>query len=83
MRVRAGGGDATLRRPFKFPILGKRVTVGLMAVIFPGCRIGDDAVIAAGAILAKGTVVPPGEVWGGVPAAKIGERRKKGEKSAG
>jgi len=74
------GGDATLvghaaergmlmTAPVK---IGKRVTVGLMAVIFPGVTIGDDAVIAAGAVLPKGTTVGAGEIWGGVPARKIG-----------
>lgn len=75
------GGDVTLvahsaergmlvTAPVK---IGRRVTVGLMAVIFPGVTIGDDAVIAAGAVLAKGTQVGPGEVWGGVPARRIGQ----------
>lgn len=57
--------------------IGSRVTVGLMAVVFPGCEIGDGAVIAAGAVLQKGTKVGPGEIWGGVPARKIGERRAR------
>jgi acetyltransferase-like isoleucine patch superfamily enzyme len=51
--------------------IGSRVTVGLMAVIFPGVEIGDGAVIAANAILKKGTKVAAGEVWGGVPAGKL------------
>jgi acetyltransferase-like isoleucine patch superfamily enzyme len=55
--------------------IGSRVTIGLMAIILPGCVIGDDAVIAANAVLQKGTTVGPGEVWGGVPARKLGERR--------
>jgi acetyltransferase-like isoleucine patch superfamily enzyme len=53
--------------------IGKRVTVGLMSVIFPGVTIGDDAVIAACAVLPKGTTVGAGEIWGGVPARKIGQ----------
>lgn len=54
--------------------IGARVTLGLMSVIFPGCEIGDGAVLAAGAILQKGVKVGPGEVWGGVPARRIGRR---------
>ncbi len=54
--------------------IGRRVTVGLMTVIFPGVTIGDGALIAANAVLTKGTTVGPGEVWGGVPARKIGDR---------
>ena len=56
--------------------IGSRVTVGLMAVIFPGVEIGDGAVIAANAVLKKGTRVGPGELWGGVPAVKLGERTR-------
>jgi non-ribosomal peptide synthetase-like protein len=55
--------------------IGSRVTVGLMAVIFPGCTIGDGAVIAAGAVLSKGARVGPGEIWAGVPARRVGRRR--------
>lgn len=63
--------------------IGKRVTVGLMAVVMPGCEIGDGAVIAANAVLQKGTRVAPGEVWGGVPARRIGERRAVQATTAG
>lgn len=59
--------------------IGKNVTVGLMSVIMPGCEIGDNAVIAANAVLAKGTKIAPGEIWGGVPARKLGERGGKGK----
>jgi acetyltransferase-like isoleucine patch superfamily enzyme len=76
------GGDVTLvahsversylvTAPVK---IGKRVTIGLMAVIMPGCEIGDDAVIAANAVLKKGTKIGPNEIWGGVPAQRVGSR---------
>jgi len=55
--------------------IGRRVTVGIMAVILPGCDIGDGAVIAAGAVLSKGARVGPGEIWAGVPARRVGRRR--------
>ena len=54
--------------------IGKRVTLGIMAVILPGCTIGDDAVVAAGAIVTKGTVIEPGEIWAGIPARCVGRR---------
>ncbi len=84
------GGDVTLighsaehgnlvTAPVK---IGSHVTVGLMAVIFPGVTIGDRAMIAANAILPKGTQVGPGEIWGGVPAKKLGERGKRADASA-
>jgi acetyltransferase-like isoleucine patch superfamily enzyme len=63
--------------------IGKRVTVGLMAVILPGCEIGDGAVVAAGAVLQKGTRIGPGEIWGGVPAHKLGTRKAPATADAG
>jgi non-ribosomal peptide synthetase-like protein len=77
------GGDATLvchaaerGHLVTAPIrIGARVTVGLMAVIFPGCTIGDGAVIAAGSVLSKGARVGPGEIWAGVPARRVGRKR--------
>jgi len=76
------GGDVTLvahvaerGRLHAAPVvIGRNVTVGLMAVIFPGCVIGDGAVIAAGSVLSKGARVGPGEIWAGVPARRIGRR---------
>ncbi len=81
------GGDVTLiahsvegfnlvTAPVK---IGSRVTIGLMTVVMPGCEIGDGAILAANAVLKKGTVVGANEVWGGVPAKKLGVR---GEKAA-
>ncbi len=78
------GGDVTLvchaaerGRLVTAPVrIGRNVTVGLMAVIFPGCEIGDGAVIAAGAVLSKGARVGPGEIWAGVPARRVGRRRR-------
>jgi acetyltransferase-like isoleucine patch superfamily enzyme len=57
--------------------IGSRVTLGLMVVIMPGCEIGDGAILAANAVLKKGTKVGPNEIWGGVPAKKIGMRGEK------
>lgn len=46
--------------------IGKRVWIGASAVILPGVRIGDGAVVAAGAVVTKD--VPENVVVGGVPA---------------
>ncbi|MFZ5439583.1 MAG: acyltransferase [Myxococcota bacterium] len=54
--------------------IGSRVTIGLMSVVMPGCEIGDGAVLAANAVLKKGTIVGPNELWGGVPARRLGLR---------
>jgi len=48
------------------------VWIGANAVILDGARIGSGAIIAAGSVV--GGIVPPYEVWGGVPAVKIRDR---------
>ena len=58
--------------------IGSRCVVGTHAQINPGCVIGDGAVIASKAVLAKHTTVPAGEVWGGIPAKCI--RKADGSK---
>jgi acetyltransferase-like isoleucine patch superfamily enzyme len=37
----------------------------------PGADIGDGAVVTAGSVVTMNTVVPPNELWGGIPAKKI------------
>jgi non-ribosomal peptide synthetase-like protein len=79
------GGDVTLvchsaerGRLVTAPVrIGSGVTIGLMAVVFPGCTIGDGALVSAGSVLSKGTRVGPGEVWAGVPARRVGRRRTR------
>jgi len=41
----------------------------------PGVKIGNGAVVAAGAVVTKD--IPDFEIWGGVPAKKISERQLK------
>jgi acetyltransferase-like isoleucine patch superfamily enzyme len=50
-------------------IIGKNVWLGANTTVLPGVSIGNNAVIAAGAVLAKD--VPPNMVVGGVPAKII------------
>jgi len=49
--------------------IGRNVWVGAHCVLLPGVTVGDNAVIAAGAVV--DTPVPADEVWGGVPARRI------------
>ena len=49
--------------------LGKNVWVGAHATILPGVTVGDNAVIAAGAVVTKD--VPANTVVAGVPAKII------------
>ena len=55
-----------------FPIeVGSSVTIGAHAVVMSDVTIGDNAIVAVGAVVPKGTRIGPGEVWGGVPARRI------------
>jgi acetyltransferase-like isoleucine patch superfamily enzyme len=51
--------------------IGNNVTIGLRAMIMPGVRIEDNAIIAAGALVTKNTHIKAGEVWAGIPAKRI------------
>ena len=51
------------------------VFIGPRAIILPGVKIGDGAVVAAGAVVTKD--VEPHAIVGGVPAKVIGERKLK------
>ena len=52
--------------------IGNYVFIGPRAIILPGVKIGDGAVVAAGAVVTKN--VDPRTMVGGVPAKTIGER---------
>lgn len=49
--------------------IGKNVWIGSHATILPGRTIGDNAIVAAGAVVTKD--VPEGAIVGGVPAKII------------
>lgn len=53
-------------------VMGRHVTVGTLAVVLPGVRIDDYGMVAAGAVVLKGTHIQRGEIWAGVPARKVG-----------
>jgi acetyltransferase-like isoleucine patch superfamily enzyme len=54
-------------------IIGSDVWIGCNVIVLKGVKIDDGAVVAAGAVVTKS--IPPFEIWGGVPAKKIGERK--------
>lgn len=56
-------------------IIGNDVWIGANTVILPGVRIGDGAIIAAGAVVTKD--VEPYAIMGGVPAKTIKYRFTK------
>ena len=55
-------------------IVGNRTWIGYGAIILPGIKIGDGAVVGAGAVVTKD--VEPLAIVAGNPARKIGERNK-------
>ena len=65
-------GQKPLQRSDNFPApihIGKNVWIGSHATILPGVTIGDNAIVAAGAVVSKD--VPENTVVGGVPAKMI------------
>ncbi|HEY3329604.1 MAG TPA: acyltransferase [Capsulimonadaceae bacterium] len=54
-------------------VIGPEVWLGLGATVLKGVTVGDGAVVAARAVVNKS--IPPFEIWGGIPAKRIGERK--------
>jgi acetyltransferase-like isoleucine patch superfamily enzyme len=54
-------------------ILEEDVWIGCNVVVLMGVKISKGAIVAAGAIVNNN--IPAYEIWGGVPAKKIGERK--------
>jgi acetyltransferase-like isoleucine patch superfamily enzyme len=50
-------------------VMGKNVWLGARVTVLPGVTIGDNAIVAAGAVVTRD--VPPGAVAAGVPARII------------
>jgi carbonic anhydrase/acetyltransferase-like protein (isoleucine patch superfamily) len=48
--------------------IGNRVLVGMGAILMDDVEVGDDCIVAAGALLTPGTKVPPGSLVVGSPA---------------
>lgn len=52
-------------------IIGNNCFIGCRSTFLPGAKIGDDCIVAAGAVVTK--TFPSGVIIGGVPAKIIGE----------
>jgi acetyltransferase-like isoleucine patch superfamily enzyme len=50
-------------------VIGRNALIGAFSAIGPGVSIGENAVVTACSMVTCD--VPPGEVWGGVPARRI------------
>jgi|688.fasta_scaffold93571_4 maltose O-acetyltransferase len=66
------------RTSFERLTIGNDVWIGRRVMVMPGVRIGDGAIIAAGAVVTKD--VPDYAIVGGVPA-KVIRFRKSGEQA--
>lgn len=53
--------------------LGCRILVGIGAIILNGVEVGDDCVIAAGALIPERTLIPAGSLVMGIPGKVIRE----------
>lgn len=70
LTINTGGHDINTMEPFSEPVkIGHRVWCGVNVTILSGVTIGDDVVIAAGAVVTRD--VPSGVVWGGVPGKEL------------
>lgn len=48
--------------------IGDRCLIGINSTLLAGVEIGDDSIIAAGAVVPEGMIVPPRVMVAGVPA---------------
>ena len=63
--------------------VGDRSFVGSGTILVAPATVGDGATTGAGAVVTRGSNVPEGDVWVGVPARPIGERKKQPTAGAG
>ncbi len=44
--------------------------IGMHATVLDGAEVGENALVAAGSVVLRGTVIPPGTLWAGNPAVQ-------------
>ena len=55
-----------------YPItIGDKVTIGAHSVVLSDVTIEDGAIVAAGAVVPKGSRIGSQEIWGGIPARRL------------
>lgn len=57
--------------------IGDRAFIGSGSVLIAPCRVGDGALTGGGAVVTRGTEIPDGERWVGVPARPLAERKSR------
>ncbi|MDJ0577471.1 MAG: DapH/DapD/GlmU-related protein [Xenococcaceae cyanobacterium MO_234.B1] len=60
--------------------IGNDVLIGAGAIIWPGVTIGDRSIIQNKSVVKPDTIIPSDEVWGGIPARKIRNRKIQAKK---
>jgi len=53
--------------------LEDNILVGMGAIIMDDAHVGSNVVIAAGAVVLPGTIIPPNSIYAGIPAKKVKE----------
>lgn len=51
--------------------VGPRTLIGIGSIVLDDCEIGEECIIAAGAVLAPGTIVPRRTVMMGIPGKPV------------
>lgn len=51
--------------------IGNGAVVGINCVLMPGVELGENAILAPGAVATVDTKIPANELWGGIPARKL------------
>jgi carbonic anhydrase/acetyltransferase-like protein (isoleucine patch superfamily) len=51
--------------------ISDNVLIGMGAIVMDRVEVGSNSIIAAGAVVTEGTLIPPGTIFAGVPAKKV------------
>ncbi len=60
--------------------IGSNVWLGAGVTVLPGCRIGDNAIVAAGSVVTKD--IPADQIWGNIPARYMRDVAVPGDEKA-
>ena len=52
-------------------VVHDRCLIGMGAVVMDDVEVGEGSLVAAGAVVTPGTKIPPGSLYGGVPARHL------------